>query len=211
MTISFTALISAGYIFGSQIIFSLTSGELVGLMAILRLLRHKRLLRQQDAITKDRHPDGASYLVCFQRGRALFPYFYILYLVFYSTMLVTEIGVLRAFLTSLLHFHFTELFIITMMIVFVCYAYVFIGGFKAVLITDYFQLLIVLTFLGLLLANTNFNVLLTLPPPFAAKISWTPYTLIILHAGVFFGAFSWTFANIDQWYRTAGTLPIRAS
>ncbi len=211
MAISFTALLSAGYTFGWQILFTLTGGSLAGLVAMLRLLKHERLRLLQPAIAQDDHSDGASYLVCFQSGRSLFPYFYIFYILFYSAMLTTEVGVLRGFLTSLFHFHTTELVITMFMIVLVCYAYVFIGGFRAVLITDYFQLLVVLAFVGLLLASTHFGALQNLPPPLAAKIHWTPWRLVLLHFGVFSGAFSWTFANIDQWYRTAGTLPVKTA
>jgi Na+/pantothenate symporter len=209
MAIAFTALLSAGYTFGWQMLYPLISGALIGLLAILRLLKHERVSQDQKKIERGEQQEGASYLVTFRHNGPLA--FFVLFLGFYSAMLATELSVLRVFLEFLLRIPFPELFTLVLMVALVCYSYVFIGGFRAVLITDYFQLIVVIIFLGLFLANIDLGSIKNLPSATAAKIRWTPWREFFLYIGVFCGAFSWTFASIDQWYRTAGTLPRKAA
>jgi hypothetical protein len=94
-------------------------------------------------------------------------------------------------------------------IVIVCYSYVFLGGFRGVLTTDYFQLLVVVAFIALVAAQlVRAQGLPRIPSMTAAATTWTPVRLVLLHVGVFIGAFGWGLGNIDQWYRTIGTLPL---
>jgi Na+/proline symporter len=211
MAISFTALISAGYEFGWQILFPLIAGALLGLLALLRLLNDKRMDPIQNEILDQNYQKGVSYFTIFDGRHSTFPAFYIFFLFFYFCMLTTELSVLRVFLQYLFNLPPPEVLVLLFMILLVCYAYVFIGGFRAVLITDYFQLIVVLTFLGFLLASADLNFVRHIPSPAVAKVHWTLAQQVILHIGCFVGSFSWTFANIDQWYRTAGTLPIKAA
>src|SRR5437763_1303457 len=101
MAISFTALISAGYEFGWQILFPLIAGALLGLLAILRLLDTKNVKLFQTRITNQDYRRGASYLAVLDERRSTFPGFYVFFMFFYFCMLTTELSVLRVFLEHL--------------------------------------------------------------------------------------------------------------
>ena len=138
------------------------------------------------------------------RGRVFF-------LAAYTAMLLTELTVLRTFLAALTALPVPELALMIGVIAFVCFAYVFIGGFRGVLVTDYFQLLVVIVFVGVWVASLLPKGPWLIPGPTASRLHPTGWRTFLLHVGCFTGALAWMFAGIDQWYRTFGTLPVRTA
>ena len=208
MAVSFTALLSAGYVWGWQILFSMVPGCLVGLGLLLTLSRHPLLQQEQAAIAKSELPEGASYIALFASRKPRLFGFYIFFLAAYTAMLMTELTVLRTFMEALTVLPRPELALTIAVIAFVCFAYVFVGGFRGVLITDYFQLLVVVAFVGVWLAAIVRMGPWSVPGPMTSHSHWTGWRIFLLHAGCFGGAVGWTFASVDQWYRTFGTLPV---
>ena len=208
MAIAFTALLSAGFVFGWQILFSIFAGGAGGLWLLFRFAHSPEVKQAREKAQETQHRLGASFLaILADRRGAGFLFFYAVAIAFYLAMLATELAVLRVFLQFFIPFGDAELVVVLVAILLVCYSYVFLGGFRGVLITDYFQLLVVLAFIGLLavhLGATPFRG--SIPPMTKAAIQWTPMRLVLLHAGVFFGTFAWGLGNLDQWYRTFGTL-----
>lgn len=211
MAVSFTALLSAGYVWGWQVLFSIIPGCVTGLFLLLRLSRQNVITEAQDEITAGLQIAGASYLARFSiRTPQLFA-FYPFFLIAYMAMLVTELTVLRTFMHFLSGLPALELALLIGAIAFVCFAYVFIGGFRGVLVTDYFQLLVVVAFIGVWAASLFGDRTWHIPSPTASHLAWTPIRMLTLHLGAFAGGAAWTFASIDQWYRTFGTLPARSA
>jgi hypothetical protein len=208
MAVSFTALLSAGYVWGWQVLFSIVPGCLVGLTLVLLLSRHPLLADQQSAIERGDFADGASYLALFATRKPRLAAFYVFFLASYTAMLLTELLVLRTFMASLTGLPGPELVLAIGVVAFVCYAYVFIGGFRGVLVTDYFQLIVVIAFVGVWMASLLKGGPWHVPGPTTSHLQWTPIRLILLHAGCFSGTVAWTFASTDQWYRTFGTLSL---
>jgi hypothetical protein len=208
MAVSFTALLSAGYLWGWQILFSIVPGCLVGLGLLLCLSRHPLIADHQVAVEGQQLPDGASYISLFASRKPRLFAFYVFFLVAYAAMLLTELTVLRTFMESLTALPAPELTLTIGVIAFVCFAYVFIGGFRGVLVTDYFQLLVVIAFVGVWLATLVHSGPWSVPGPTTSRLHWTFWRLLLLHVGCFCGALAWMFASIDQWYRTFGTLPL---
>jgi len=208
MAVSFTALLSAGYEWGWQMIFPMFAGCAVGLAAILKLTQHPRLTGN---VTPRKNPylRGASYLAILG-SRTTMPYYAFL-IAAYGAMLITEIVVLRGFIGALTGLPAAELVMTIATVVIVCYAYVFIGGFRGVLVTDYFQLMVVFVFLGLWFTSIFRGTQLHIPSPMTAHVAFTPWTRSLLYLGIFSGALAWMFASVDQWYRTIGTLPLPAA
>jgi hypothetical protein len=208
MAVSFTALLSAGYEWGWQIIFPLISGCAAGLAAILKLTQHPRLIAN-DTADGTSYVRGASYLAAFGSRSAMSYYAFII--AAYGAMLVTEIVVLRGFIGSLTGLPVADLVLMIATVLIVCYAYVFIGGFRGVLITDYFQLMVVFVFVGLWFVSMFSRTHLHIPSPTTTHAAFTPWTKCFLDVGLFSGAFAWMFASVDQWYRTIGTLSLPAA
>lgn len=208
MAVSFTALLSAGYVWGWQILFSIVPGCLVGLVLLLYLSRHPLIADHQAAVKRQQLPDGASYISLFASRKPRLFAFYVFFLLAYTAMLMTELTVLRTFMESLTALPAPELALAIGVIAFVCFAYVFIGGFRGVLVTDYFQLLVVIAFVGVWLAALVHSGPWSIPGPTTSRLHWTFWRMLLLHVGCFSGALAWMFASIDQWYRTFGTLPL---
>jgi len=210
MAVSFTALLSAGYVWGWQILFSMVPGSVAGLAMILLLSRHPKVAEHQESMKKGAFLYGASYIAVLgtrKSGSGLYTFL----IAAYVAMLVTELVVLRTFIVFLADLPPVEVIVMIAAVTLVCYAYVYIGGFRGVLVTDYFQLMVVFVFVGLWLSTTVGHVALRVPSPMLSKQSFTPTSMLLLHVGVFAGAAAWTFASVDQWYRTIGTLPLRAA
>jgi hypothetical protein len=208
MAVSFTALLSAGYVWGWQILFSIVPGCLVGLALLLYLSRHPLIADHQEAVERQELPDGTSYISLFASRKPRLFGFYVFFLLAYTAMLMTELTVLRTFMESLVGLPGPELALAIGVIAFVCFAYVFIGGFRGVLVTDYFQLLVVIAFVGVWLASLVHSGPWSVPGPTTSRLHWTTWRILLLHTGCFSGALAWTFASVDQWYRTFGTLPV---
>lgn len=208
MAVSFTALLSAGYVWGWQILFSIVPGCLVGLLLLLRLSKHPLITAQQESIARQEFPDGASYISLFATHKPRLFGFYVFFLIAYTTMLLTELTVLRTFLESLTALPGPELRLTIGVIAFVCFAYVFIGGFRGVLITDYFQLLVVIVFVGVWVASLVHSGPWSIPGPRVSRLPLSGWPTFLLHVGCFTGALAWIFAGVDQWYRTFGTLRV---
>lgn len=211
MAVSFTALLSAGFVWGWQILFSIIPGCLAGLFLLLYLARHPLIQQSQPGIEAQSLPEGASYLALFAARKPRLFGFYVFFVFAYLAMLTTELTVLRTFLHALLALPFPELALTIAVIAFVCFAYVFIGGFRGVLVTDYFQLLVVIAFIGVWVAALVRSGPISVPGAIASRLPWTPFRLVLLHVGCFTGAMAWVFAGVDQWYRTFGTLPVRTA
>jgi hypothetical protein len=209
MAVSFTALLSAGYEWGWQMILPMFAGCAVGLAAILKLTQHPRLDADNPSVPKDSFVSGASYLATLG-SRSTMPY-YGFSISAYGAMLITEIVVLRGFIGSLTELPPGELLLTIATVLIVCYGYVYIGGFRGVLVTDYFQLMVVFVFVGLWLASMSHRAAFHIPSPIAAHAGFTALTRTLLYLGVFSGAFAWMFASVDQWYRTIGTLPLQTA
>src|SRR5438477_12200465 len=152
MAVSFTALLSAGYEWGWQLLFPMVAGCAAGLAAILKLMQHPRLGREDFAANRA-FVRGTSYLATFG-SQSTTPYYGFL-LTAYGTMLLTEIVVLRGFLGYLTELPASELILTIATVIIVCYGYVYIGGFRGVLVTDYFQLMVVFVFVGLWFASMS--------------------------------------------------------
>ena len=208
MAVSFTALLSAGYVWGWQVLFSIIPGCLVGLGLVLLLSRHPLIASQQQAIERGEFATGASYLALFATRKPRLFAFYVFFLASYTAMLLTEFLVLRTFMASLTGLPGPELALAIGVIAFVCYAYVFIGGFRGVLVTDYFQLLVVIAFVGVWFAALLKGGPWRIAGPTTSHLQWTPIRLVLVHLGCFSGTVAWMFASTDQWYRTFGTLPL---
>jgi hypothetical protein len=211
MAVSFTALLSAGYVWGWQILYSIIPGCLVGLVLLLRLSRHPAVADAQDEIAAGLQTAGASFLARFSAGTPRLFAFYPFFLAAYVAMLITELTVLRTFMHFLTGLPALELLLTVGVIAFVCFAYVFIGGFRAVLLTDYFQLLVVVAFVGVWAASLVGTTLVRLPAATVSRLDLSPFRITLLHLGTFMGALAWMFASADQWYRTFGTLPLRSA
>jgi hypothetical protein len=208
MAVSFTALLSAGYEWGWQIVFPMIAGCVLGLAAILKLTQHPRLSADGPP-HKIPYLRGASYLATLG-SRSTTPYFAFA-IAAYGAMLITEIVVLRGFVGSLIDLPAAELVMTIATILIVCYAYVFIGGFRGVLVTDYFQLMVVFVFVGLWFASMSHHSHFHIPSPTASHLHLTGWTRLLLYIGVCGGSVAWMFASVDQWYRTIGTLPLPAA
>jgi hypothetical protein len=207
MAVSFTALLSAGYVFGWQVTVSLVLGAALGLAALLRFLRNPTVTRALPLVLDRRPSGGVSYIaLAGDLQQQSYAAHYIFFIGAYGLMIAIELAVLRGILATMLPLPHAEIYALLFMITFVCYAYVFVGGFRGVLITDYFQLLILLWFAVLLLLSIEPSVAKAIPAPTHGRLPSDARTLLRLHAGVCVGAFGWTFASVDQWYRTAGTL-----
>ncbi len=207
MAVSFTALLSAGYLWGWQITFSMIAGGLAGLAAILTLSAHPAITQNAERVEQRSFISGVSYLAIFGSLESM-PYYGFL-MAAYTAMLITEMVVLRTFISFLSELPRFELLLLVGTVLLVCYAYVYIGGFRGVLVTDYFQLLVVFVFIGLWIASISQQpVAVHLPSPSESRIVFTAWTRVLLHAGCFAGGFAWTFANTDQWFRTYGTLKV---
>jgi len=204
MAVSFTALLSAGYVWGWQMIFPMIAGSLAGLFAILKVSDHPQVAAHEQRIERGSFVYGASYLAIVDSRAKMAYYGFIL--AGYTAMLITEIVVLRTFIGFVTGLPAYELLLTIATILMVCYAYVYIGGFRGVLVTDYFQLLVVFVFVGLWLTAISFRTAMDIPAPTVSRLSFMPFTRVLLHSGIFAGAFAWTFASTDQWYRTLGTL-----
>lgn len=204
MAVSFTALLSAGYVWGWQMIFPIIAGSLVGLIAILKVSEHPQVAAHEQRVERGSFVYGASYLAIVDSRAKMAYYGFIL--AGYTAMLITEIVVLRTFIGFITGLPAYELVLTIATILLVCYGYVYIGGFRGVLVTDYFQLLVVFVFVGLWLTAISFRTAMDIPAPMVSRLPFTPFTRLLLHGGIFAGAFAWTFASTDQWYRTLGTL-----
>lgn len=210
MAVSFTALLSAGYVWGWQILFSMVPGSIVGLIMILPLSRHPKVAEHQQRVEGSAYLYGASYLAVLGDRRSSSGLYSFL-IAGYVAMLVTELVVLRTFIVFLADLPAIEVTVMIAAVTLVCYAYVYIGGFRGVLVTDYFQLMVVFVFVGLWVGTTMDRFEIHVPPPTLSKLPFTFPTLLLLHLGVFAGAVAWTFASVDQWYRTIGTLRVGAA
>lgn len=209
MAVGFTALLSAGFVFGWQILFSILPGGGVGLWVILRFINTPIIHAKRTEALSSHWKYGASYLAFLSKDRPKSSLaYYSVAMFFYVAMLATEVAVLRGALRFFLGVDKAELVMLLGAIIAVCISYVYIGGFRGVLVTDYFQLLVVIAFIGSVLPHVvRLDLFESIPTPTVAAIHWTPTSLVILHIGAFFGAFAWTAGNLDQWFRTLGTLP----
>lgn len=185
MAVSFTALLSAGFVWGWQILFSIIPGCLTGLLLILYLSRHPLIAASQTPIESDQLADGASYISLFGARKPRLFGFYVFFLLAYAVMLVTELTVLRTFLAALTALPAPELALAIGVIAFVCFAYVFVGGFRGVLVTDYFQLLVVIAFVGVWLSFLMRFGAWSIPRPAESRSQWDALRLVLLHVGCF--------------------------
>jgi len=72
-------------------------------------------------------------------------------------------------------------------------------------------LMVVFVFVGLWFGSIVHHPHFQIPSPMAAQLHISGWTRFMLYSGVFGGSVAWMFASVDQWYRTIGTLPIRAA
>src|ERR1051325_7792502 len=153
MAVSFTALLSAGYVWGWQVLFSMIPGSVTGLVVIILLSRHQKVEKHQQRIEKGNYLLGASYLAVFGEWKSSSG-LYAFLISAYVMLLITELVVLRTFISFLTDLPSVEIMVMIAAVTLVCYAYVYIGGFRGVLVTDYFQLMVVFVFVGLWLSTT---------------------------------------------------------
>jgi len=208
MAVGFTALLSAGFVFGWQILFSIFPGGAAGLWVIFRFVDSPAIRDERNEVFASEWKSGASFLALLSKQRPQsFLAYYGVAMVFYATMLATEVAVLRGALRFFLSVDEAQLVLLILVVIAVCVSYVYIGGFRGVLVTDYFQLLVIIAFVGSVLPHVlRRDLFASIPPPTVAAIRWTLPSLILLHIGAFCGAFAWTAGNLDQWLRTMGTL-----
>jgi len=208
MAVGFTALLSAGFVFGWQILFSILPGGAAGLWVILRFVDAPIIRAGRNRAFATKWKYGATHLAFLSMHRAKsFLLYYAVAMIFYAAMLATEVAVLRGAFRFFLNVDENQVTLLTLSVLVVCISYVYIGGFRGVLVTDYFQLLVVIAFIGSVLPHVLRRELFeAIPPPTVAAIQWTRPSLVLLHIGAFCGAFAWTAGNLDQWLRTMGTL-----
>ncbi|MBV8200567.1 MAG: hypothetical protein JOZ15_08080, partial [Acidobacteria bacterium] len=213
LTVAFTALISAGYVFGSQLAIPMSLGALCALFVLLRVSRREEVIDFLSTSNSRGWSGGASYLAFL--GNYFTGTSYLLYyafaLVVYIALTITEFAVFRVTLAALApSLDSPEIVLILLMTLFICFSYVFIGGYRGGLITDFFQLLIIIAFLGSIATSFDLrHFVRALPSPFRGKVlSGFAGELFILYLGCFVGGFSIAMMSIDQWYRTLGTLPV---
>lgn len=209
--ITFTALISGGFMYGWQIIFSFWIG--IGL-AVLFLRRLSRTNGHAEFCANKEEREGSagvSFLsrLCEKHGLNghVVPYVFSIFL--YGCLLAMEFSVARSTINYLSEIDAFNLAAIIILIASVTYSYVYIGGYKAVLYTDYFQLMVIAVFVGLCFGSLLFNsdVKIQHFGPLVSKLAWTSKSdMFLLHVSVVFGGFSFLVASIDQWNRTFGTL-----
>ena len=213
LTSAFTALVSAGYAFGYQLAFSLSAGATCGLLVLLRLSRKSHVAGFLTSTQAEGWVAGSSYLALLGDyfPQATYLIYYALAMIVYIGLTITEFAVFRVTLGALAPGLATpEIILILSMTLLICFSYVFIGGYRGGLITDYFQLAIIFLFLGSLLTEFDIPALISgLPRPMEGKVlSGSKPELVLLHFGSFVGGFAAPLFSIDQWYRTLGTLPL---
>ncbi|MFY9825415.1 MAG: hypothetical protein WAM82_28830 [Thermoanaerobaculia bacterium] len=213
LTSAFTALVSAGYVFGYQLAFSLSAGATCGLLVLLRLSRRSLVTDFLTSTQANGWSAGASYLTLLSAyfSRTAYLLYYAFAMVVYLGLTITEFAVFRVTLEALAPSLATpEIVLIISMTLLICFSYVFIGGYRGGLITDYFQLAIIFLFLGSLMREFKISsFILHLPSPMGGKVlTGSIPELILLHFGSFVGGFAAALFSIDQWYRTLGTLPL---
>ncbi len=210
LSIACTALLSGGYVFGWQILPALSAGAIAGVGLIAALYKQEDVMKAKIQAHQTGYSNGASYLsLMLYRGKKFFFVFSAFIIFLYFAMLIMEFAVARVTLKALTQLESAELFLLLSLITFICYSYVFIGGYRGVLLTDHFQIVIIFATLGLLAAEVDLaDFLSSAPSATTSKITWIGWRQqALLHFAVFMGAFSVMSAGMDQWYRTAGTLP----
>lgn len=209
ISISFTALLSGGYMYGWQIIFSFWIGIGLAVLFLRRLSRSKAYSKSYAAIQES--GAGVSFLSYLSRKNGMngnvAPYIFLIFL--YSCLLAMELAVARSTIGYLSEIDGFNLMLIVVLLAAVTYSYIYIGGYRAVLYTDHFQLMVIAVFIGLCLHSilVESKVDVWLLNPFASKLAWaSALDVCLLHISVVFGTFSFLIASVDQWNRTFGTL-----
>ncbi len=210
LSISCTAFLSGGFVYGWQIIAPFLLGLLAAYLALASFAKSQSGLDFCGRIELAGRQSGTSqFLLLSQRGmRKSYFLASTIAVLFYLSMLATEIAVGRVFLKSLLPVNATEVSMLLFAFLATSYAYVFMGGFRGVLLTDHLQIVVVLSLLGVLVGSADIaRVASAVPSPLMGEIEWSePSQLLILHGLLFAGTFMLITGSVDQWIRTFGTL-----
>ena len=204
-----TALLSIGYVFGWQVCGSILAGACTGLATYLALLRNPRLMEATRKLAADGFTEGASYsrALAESSGRPLHYTLTSYLLLVYSAILLLELAVIRVTIGQLLGLPTFELDVLIAALVIICYAYVFAGGYRAVLLTDHFQLAVILLLVVSTIPDIDINHLIsTIPLPTSSRLAMNKSDLVLLHIASFISASALALGNVDHWYRTVGTL-----
>lgn len=205
-----TALLAAGYVYGWQVCGPIVVGACLGLLTYLRLLNRPTISSVTAAFSDEDFAKGASYpqAIAETSGKELHFCTLSYLLIGYTAMLIAEIAVIRVTLTTIMPGHPQEAELILLVLLFVCFGYVFAGGFIGILISDHAQLIVIALFVLSSLVDVNWNSIWdALPSPTAAQVTTQGLLRVFLLLSALIGAFSITLGNADHWYRTAGTLP----
>ena len=206
-----TALVAAGYIFGWQVCAPIVLGALLGLWIYLRVIKNPSVLRLINTFRAEGFTNGASYPQAIAATAGKQVHFVVLtYLYFaYAAMLAAELAVVRVTLHTLLPEQAQIADLLLVLLLAVCFTYVFTGGFLGVLVSDHFQLIIIILFtLSTFLDVPWHRVWASIPGPSECLVGTSPTLRILLLVSAFMGSFAISLGNADQWYRTAGTLPV---
>jgi hypothetical protein len=213
VSIACTALLSAGFLYGWQILLSSIAGTAAGTLILLRLIKSPTVEAFKARQLAEGPVGGSSFLAMLaSRARATYPVGTVVILILvYTTLLASELAVFRVTTASLVSLDTPELLAILLMIVGICFSYVFVGGYRATLLTDHFQMMIVAAFFGMLFGQIDWSDidLQTLSGPAHSALSivtWFDFT--ILHAASFLGSACLVVGSADHWFRTIGTLTL---
>jgi len=212
-SIAATALVSGGYLYGWQVIPPLALGASLGTILLYRIYGSSAAAAFKTATKADSLRGGASYLrmVAPVFGRRVAQPLALLLLVSHFLMLTLELSLVKLVLVSTTSFTPMDLVVILITVVGICYAYVYVGGYRGVLLTDHFQLWTIILLLGVCIGQSDAVNTLFMPEPLPTRgaIHWPSFlNIVLLHASVVSGGFLFSAGSLDQWYRTAGTLPL---
>jgi len=219
VSIAFTALLSGGYVFGWQILFSILPGAVTGLILLLIISRSRLVGGATERSSLPKTINGQktpasylSFLVDSKRPASALSLLGIPILI-YGCLMVMEFSVVRVTTEKLFHLKAPGASILLVLIAAVCFFYVFIGGYLGVLLTDHFQLLVIVAFLGSVMLHLRGEVSFPgIPSPFASQLEWpSAWYMALLHVGSFAASMSIVLASPDNWIRTIGTLNLRTA
>lgn len=212
LSVSCTALISGGYIYGWQILIPLFLGVIVAVKILRGALQTKKLRNFLKENRKRRMEAGASLFVFLgaERGALVTVVYSVWALLFYFFLLATELLLARLLLERLTGATGVVLFMVMTILVATCYAYVFIGGYRGVLYTDHFQFLLILIFSGALLGITDLSSVTHKIPSITTSLLPDSFEVIAaLHCSVFIGTVMVLLGTPDHWTRLLGTLDLK--
>jgi len=210
MSLACTAVLSIGNAYGLEIIYSAVPGAITGALLLARLSRSEICAKLRKRQSETNGACGASYVAALAatRGRNYAVGLGILLLLLYTAILGSELAVARVTLSNLLDFQSVDYLLVSIAILAVCYSYVYIGGYRGVLITDHLQLLVMIGFFGLLCYHADWGLIWM---GFSNHLGgqFGPFGLherILLHLSSFSGAAFLIVLPPDNWIRTVGTL-----